>query len=37
MELERKRSKERRDDNGAVYKVWKKGYNRRKSAGTRKE
>jgi len=37
MELERRRSKERRDNKGAVYKVWKKGCNRRKSARTRKE
>jgi len=37
MELERERSKEGRNDKGIVYKVWKKGCNRRKSAGMRKE
>jgi len=37
MELERGRNKERKDDKGAVYKVWKKKHNRRKSVGTRKE
>ena len=36
MELEKGRSKERRNDEGAVYKVWEKGYNRRKSVGIRK-
>ena len=37
MELKRKRSKERKDDKGTVYKIQKKEYNRRKSAGMRKE
>jgi len=37
MELERGRSKEGRDNKSAVYKVWKKRYNRRKNVGTRKE
>jgi len=36
MKLERERSKGR-DDKGAVYKVWKKECNRRKSARIRKE
>jgi len=35
--LERGRSKEGRDNKSTVYGVWKKGYNRRKSAGIRKE
>ena len=37
MELKRERSKEGKDDKGTVYKVQKKEYNRRKSAGMRKE
>ena len=37
MELERERSKEGRDNKGAVYKVQKKRHNRRKSVGTRKK
>jgi len=37
MELERERSKEGRDGKGAVYKVWKKRHNRRKSIGIKKE
>jgi len=37
MELERGRSKEGKNDKSTVHKVWKKGCNRRKSAGMRKE
>ena len=37
MELERGRSKEGRDNKGAVYKVRKKRHNRRKSVGMKKE
>jgi len=37
IELERVRSKKGRDDKGAVYKVWKKGCNRKKSMETRTE
>jgi len=37
MELKRGRSKEGRDNKGTVYKVWKKEYNRRKSAEMRKK
>ena len=37
MELERGRSKERRDNKGVVYKVQKKRHNRRKNVGTRKK
>jgi len=37
MELERGKSKEGRDNKGTVYKVWKKGCNRRKSARMRKK
>jgi len=37
LKLEGGRSKEGRDDKGAVCKVWKKGCNRKESAGTRKE
>ena len=37
IELERERSKEERDDKGAVYNVWKKRHNRRKSVGMRKK
>jgi len=37
MELERERSKKRRDNKGTVYKVQKKRYNRRKSTRTKKE
>jgi len=37
IELERGRSKKGKDDKDIVHKVWKKGYNRRKSAGMRKE
>ena len=37
MELERGRSKERRDNKGVVYKVQKKRHNRRENVGTRKK
>jgi len=37
MELERGRNKEGRDDEGTVYKVWKKRWNRRKSIQARKK
>ena len=37
MELERERNKEGRDDEGTVYKVWKKRCNRRKSIQARKK
>ena len=37
MELERGKSKEGKDNKGAVYKVRKKRHNRRKSVGMRKE
>jgi len=37
IELERKRSKEKRDDKSRVYKVWKEGCNCEKGIRTRKK
>jgi len=37
MELERRRSKERRNDESGICKVWKKRYNYEKGIRTRKE
>jgi len=37
MGLERQGSKEGRDNKGAVYRMWKKRYYRRKSIRTREE
>ena len=36
IELERERSKERKNDKSTVYRIWKKKYYRKKSVRTRK-